>query len=187
MLCDSFLLPDEQLSSLGALRQNICLLPNCQLMAGLGAGEPNPSAGNRLRECLTSSRKLLDPSLPVLHCSMSQFCRETGVKLFLLLLVSCCLGAWSFVSHLVFLAHLPQNLLCPPSPGNLSSLCVSPKNCRIIVIESLKVGLIMWPVREFTVQLFFIGCSESTMRFRFAQQQTPVLVNICLSSGNAGA
>lgn len=146
MLCDSFLLPGEQLSSLGASRRNNCLLPNCQLTAGLGAGEPDPSAGNGLRECLTSSRKLLDPSLPVLHCSMSQLCRETGVKLFLLLLESCCLSTRSFIFHLVFLAHLPQNLLCPSSPGNLSPLCASPKHCRIIIIEDLKVGVI---VREF--------------------------------------
>lgn len=154
MLCDSFLLPGEQLSSLGALRRNICLLPNCQLTAGLGAGEPESSAGNGLRECLTSSRKLLDPSLPVLHCSMSQFCRESGVKLFLPLLVSCCLGTQSLISHLVFLAHLLQNLLYPSSPGNLSSLCTSPKNCRIIIIEGLKVGLIVWSVREFTVRFY---------------------------------
>lgn len=153
MLCDSFLLPGEQLSSLGSSRRNNCLLPNCQLTAGLGAGEPDSSAGNRLRECLTSSRKLLDPSLPVLHCSVSQFCRETGVKLFLL--VSCFLSTLSFIFHLVFLTHLPQNLLFPSSPGNLSSLCASPKNCRIITIEDLKLGVIVWPVREFTVQHYY--------------------------------
>lgn len=160
MLCDSFLLPGEQLSSLGSSRRNNCLLPNCQLTAGLGAGEPSSSAGNRLRECLTSSRKLLDPSLPVLPCSMSQFCRETGVKLFLLFLVSCCLSALSFISHFVFLTHLPQNSLYPSSPENLSSLYTSPKNCRIITIEDLKVGLIVWPVREFTVQLLLLDAQS---------------------------
>lgn len=159
MLCDSFLLPGEQLSSLGSSRRNNCLLPNCQLTAGLGAGEPDSSAGNRPRECLTSSRKLLDPSLPVLHCSMSQFCRETGVKLFLLL-VSCYRSTLSFISHLVFLTHLPQNLLFPSSPRNLSSLCASPKNCRIITIEDLKVGVIVWPVREFTVHLLLLDAQS---------------------------
>lgn len=160
MHCDSFLLPGEQLSSLRASRWNIFLLPNCQLMAGLGAGEPDSSAGSRLRECLTSSRKLLDPSLPVLHCSMSQFCRETGVKLFLLLLVSCCFSTQSLISHLVFLTLLLQNLLYLSSPGNLSSLCTSPKNCRIIIIENLKVHLIVWPVREFTVQLLLLDAQS---------------------------
>lgn len=150
MLCDSFLLPGEQLSSLGASRRNNCLLPNCQLTAGLGAGEPNPSAGNGLRECLTSSRKLLDPSLPVLHCSVSQLCRETGVKLFLLLLESCCLSTRSFISHL-FSRPSPSKLALSIQPRNLSPLCASPKNSRIIIIENLKVGVIVWPVREFAV------------------------------------